>query len=219
METLTHEEIRVLGCLIEKQLTTPAYYPMSLNAVMQACNQKTNRHPVVEYDEETVGDALQGLREKQLAIKQFSSDARVPKHRHEFPARFDLNSRETALLCVLLLRGAQTPGELRQRTGRMTEFESLDQVEETLAGLIQREPAPLAVRLPRLPGSREYRYMHLLGGTPDEALMSVEHDDVTSASGGSTSSRLRQLEDETQQLRSELENLKQEFEQWKKQFE
>ena len=149
---LTDIETRVLGSLIEKQVTTPEYYPLTLNALTLACNQKNNRHPVTSYSENQVAAALESLREKNLTYVFYGSTSRVPKYKHVMPEVMHLNHAETALMCVLMLRGAQTLGELRGSASRLHEFSSLEEVEETLNGLISREPESLVARLPRQPG-------------------------------------------------------------------
>src|SRR5437879_9693253 len=163
-QKLTAVEVRVLGSLIEKEITTPDYYPLTLNALTNACNQISNRDPVVSFDEQTVMRALDSLREKKLAYVFHGSESRVPKYGHLFPEAFDLAPPEVAVLCVLLLRGPQTPGEIRGRTGRLHEFASLSEVETTLHELSIKEPQPLVLKLPRQTGSRESRYAHLLSG-------------------------------------------------------
>ena len=161
---LTSTEIRVLGSLIEKDITTPDYYPLSLNALVNACNQKNNREPVTTLDEASVRDALTTLQEKRLAGPAGGADSRVAKYEHRLQEVFNFDRREIAVLCVLLLRGPQTPGELRGRTERMYHFEALDDVIGTLDRLGKREP-PLSAVLPRQPGTKESRYMHLFPGT------------------------------------------------------
>src|SRR5919206_5010674 len=156
-------EARVLGSLVEKDITTPDYYPLSLNALVNACNQKSSRDPIMNLDENAVRDALSSLGAKRLAGPVSSADSRVPKYEHRLQEVFNLGRPETALLCVLLLRGAQTPGELRGRTERMYQFAELGDVFSALQRLSQREP-PLVKVLPRQPGTKEARYMHLLGG-------------------------------------------------------
>src|SRR5258705_13169518 len=157
---LSESEVRVLACLIEKESTTPEYYPLSLNALTLACNQKTNRDPVVSYDDDTVSDALDSLRDKRLA-RQASAQSRVAKYEHSILERFNLGRRELALLCTLMLRGPQTVGELRDRSERMRAFSDVEEVDACLETLMHWEP-PLATRLPRQPGMKEPRYMHLL---------------------------------------------------------
>jgi uncharacterized protein YceH (UPF0502 family) len=163
MEPLTPEEIRVLGCLAEKQLTTPDNYPLTQNALMAACNQLSNRHPVVSYDDNTVRLTLTSLRTKQLARIVHIPGSRAPKHRHVLDETLELDRGELALMAVLALRGPQTAGELRSRTERMHDFAGSSEVEETLERLAER-PEPLVVRLERQPGQKESRYAHLLGG-------------------------------------------------------
>ena len=148
-DVLTDIETRVLGALVEKQLSTPEYYPLTLNALTLACNQKNNRHPVTAYSENEVGNAVERLREKNLIYVFYGSTSRVPKYKHVMPEVLHTNAAETALMCVLLLRGPQTPGELRGNAARLYEFSGLDEVEQTLTGLISHEPDTLVTRLPR----------------------------------------------------------------------
>src|SRR6185295_15036138 len=168
---LTEVELRVLGSLIEKQITTPEYYPLTLNALTLACNQKNNRHPVTGYDEQIVADAVESLRVKNLAYVFYGSNSRVPKYKHVMAEIFHLSHPELSLMCLLMLRGPQTPGELHSRSGRMFDFKGLEDVEETINLLIAKDPEPLVVRLPRQPGQKETRFAHLLSGEIDvEAL-------------------------------------------------
>jgi len=160
---LTPAEARVLGALVEKEVTTPDSYPLSLNALINACNQRTNREPVTDLDEEAVRQALHGLEDMQLAGRARSADGRVTKYEHWLGEAFNFNRAETALLCVLLLRGPQTPGELRSRTERLHRFDEIGEVLAGLQKLMEREPA-LAAVLPRQPGTKESRYAHLLSG-------------------------------------------------------
>ena len=212
-EPLTEIEARILGSLVEKQLTTPEYYPLTLNALIAACNQKTNREPVVNYDEQTVSRTLDELRDKNLVYVFYGSTSRVPKYKHMLPQVFELEPSETAVICVLMLRGAQTIGELRERTGRLYEFSGLQEVNETLENLIKRDE-PLVVRLERQAGQKEARYAHLLSGEvtsyapPEKVLRSAASDE-----------RVEKLEQEIERLRSDLDNFRQEFEEFKKQFE
>src|SRR5205085_5646765 len=156
-------EVRVVGSLVEKQMATPEYYPLTLNALVNACNQLTGREPVVAYDERTVARALETLREKQLVWQVATAGGRVPKYEHRLSEKFSLAEQETAALAVLMLRGPQTVGEIKGRTGRMYEFAELSEVEMTLESLMIAEP-PLVMRLPRQPGTKESRYAHLLAG-------------------------------------------------------
>src|ERR1700736_3677542 len=160
---LNEVETRVLGSLVEKDVTTPDYYPLSLNALVNAGNQKSNRDPLMNLDEDAVRQALHGLNEKHLAGATSSTDSRVTKYEHRLQEAFNFNRLETALLCVLLLRGPQTPGELRARAERMHRFDDLSEVHSTLQRLMKREP-PLVKVLPRQPGTKEARYAHLLSG-------------------------------------------------------
>jgi uncharacterized protein YceH (UPF0502 family) len=210
---LTETEARIVGSLIEKQLTTPEYYPLTLNALVAACNQKTNREPVTNYDEQTVTGALDDLRDKNIVYVFYGSTSRVPKYKHILPDVLELEPSETAVMCVLMLRGPQTIGELRERTGRLYDFRDLNDVNETLESLIKREE-PLITRLERAPGQKEARYAHLLCGevtsyTPPERV----------SRGGANDERIEKLEQEIESLKTELSAFRQEFEDFKKQFE
>src|SRR5262245_31849446 len=158
---LTPAEVRVLGSLIEKQITTPDYYPLTLNALTNACNQLSNRDPVVAFDEQTVVRALDGLREKRLATLFSGAESRVAKYKHTLNDALLLTPAEVALLCILMLRGPQTLGELRTRSERLYRFEAMSEVEETLSALAARLPQPLVARLPRQPGTKESRFAQL----------------------------------------------------------
>jgi uncharacterized protein len=214
---LSEIETRVLGSLIEKDVTTPDYYPLSLNALVNACNQKNNRDPVMTLDEGSVRDALASLQEKRLAGPASGADSRVTKFEHRLQEAFNFDRREVAVVCVLLLRGAQTPGELRGRTERMYRFEALDDVVSTLDRLAQREP-PLVRILPRQPGTKESRYMHLFSGEPAVSDM-VRATEVTAQGGGSTGDRLSRVEEEVASLRQELSEVQQRLAAFRKQFE
>ena len=214
MRILNDFEQRVLGCLVEKQISTPDYYPLTLNSLTNACNQKNHRDPVVSYNEADVERALTSLRGKQLAFLFEGAVARVPKFGHTFPKAYELDPAETAVLCVLILRGPQTPGELRSRTPHLHNFESLPAVEETIQRLATRDE-PLVVKLPRTPGMKESRYAHLLGGA-----IKFEPPAVTSDSESALATpillpvgedRLTKLETEVAALRKELEALKAEL--------
>ena len=210
---LTDIETRVLGSLIEKQVTTPEYYPLTLNALTLACNQKNNRHPVTSYTESQVADAVESLREKNLAYVYYGSTSRVPKYKHVVPEVMHLSPPETALMCVLMLRGAQTPGELRGSASRLHEFSGLEEVEAVLNGLISHEPEPLVVRLPRQPGQKEVRFAHLLSGEIDVEALASEPERPSRQSG------VERLEQKVDALTAEVERLKDQFEQFRKQFE
>ena len=215
---LTAEEARVLGVLVEKQITTPEYYPLSLHALTAACNQKNNRDPVTAFDERTVVRALDELREKRLASLISEAGARVPKYRHAFPETFGLDALDTALLCELLLRGPQTPGELRQRAARMVEIADPAQVETALEALIAVKH--LVVKLPRQPGRKECRYQHTLCGVPalDVAEPSVPAEPARLAVAAENE-RLAKLEAESAALRADLDALRAQFAEFRKQFE
>jgi uncharacterized protein YceH (UPF0502 family) len=209
-------EARVLGALIEKDITTPDYYPLSLNALVNACNQKNNREPVMTLDEASVRDALATLQEKRMAGPASGADSRVTKYEHRLQEVFNFDRREIAIVCVLLLRGPQTPGELRGRTDRMYHFEALDDVVSTLDRLAQRQP-PLARILPRQPGTKESRYTHLFSGEPPEE--DVARTQSTATAGASTADRLTLLETEVARLREELSEVHQQLAAFRKQFE
>lgn len=216
---LNEFEVRVLGALVEKQLATPDYYPMTVNGLIQACNQKTQRDPVVAYDESTVQRALNSLREKKLVYTFHGSEARAVKYGHVFPKSYDLDPEETAILCVLMLRGPQTPGELRTRTAHLHGFESLPQVETVLAALTSR-PEPLVARLARLPNARESRYAHCLSG-PVETEAQLDPPPPRTRGHEETGLALRctRLEEEVAQLRAEVGRLTTLFEEFRRQFE
>ena len=220
MPILNEYELRVLGALVEKQIATPDYYPMTINALTNACNQKNHRDPVTSFDEATVVRALDTLREKNLTYVFHGSDARVPKYGHLFSKVYDLNPQETAVLIVLMLRGPQTPGELRSRTPHLMTFDSLSQVEETLQNLSVRDDA-LVIKLPRLPGTKEARYAHQLSGPVDlEEFATVSAPEpVRSSSRSGDHERVAKLEAEMETLRQELNELKTQFAAFKKQFE
>src|SRR5687767_12816969 len=211
-------EIRVLGALVEKQVTTPEYYPLTLNALTLACNQKNNRHPVTSYSENEVANALETLREKSLTYVFHGSTSRVPKYKHVVPEVMHLNPAETALMCALMLRGPQTLGELRSNAGRFHEFSGLDEVDETLNGLAVREPEPLVVRLQRQPGQKEARVAHLLSGDPPEEIIS-ESATPRASSRQNERERIESLEQSVASLTEEVKNLQQQFSDFKKQFE
>ena len=214
---LNQVEVRVLGALVEKDTTTPDYYPLSLNALVNACNQKNNRDPVMSLDENQVRDALSGLQQMKLAGPASGADSRVTKYEHRLQDVFNFSRGETAVMCVLLLRGAQTPGELRGRTERMHRFEDLEAVQASLQKLMQREP-PLVVMLPRQPGTKESRYAHLLSGE-----INLEETASGSAPAALVSQgdqeRITSLEEQVADLEREISDLKQTVEAFRKQFE
>jgi uncharacterized protein YceH (UPF0502 family) len=211
---LNEVEVRVLGSLVEKEITTPDYYPLSLNALINACNQKSNREPTMDLDEATVRQGLYDLQDKGLAGPASGADSRVTKYEHRLES-FNFSRREIAILCVLLLRGPQTPGELRGRTERMYRFEDLEQVLSGLHQLAERDPA-LVKMLPRQPGTKEARYAHLLAGDVIEFESPTVPQSSTS-SGEAT--RLTQLETEVSTLKDEIASIKQQFAEFRKQFD
>jgi uncharacterized protein len=218
---LTEIETRVLGSLIEKDITTPDYYPLSLNALVNACNQKNNRDPVMALDENAVRDALASLQEKRMAGPASGADSRVTKFEHRLQEVFNFDRREIAIMCVLLLRGPQTPGELRSRTDRMYHFEALDDIVATLDRLAHREP-PLAAILPRQPGTKESRYTHLFSGEPpelSEAGVVVGDSPARPAATPAATDRIARLEQEVAILRQELSEVQQQLASFRKQFE
>jgi len=208
---------RVLGSLVEKEITTPEYYPLSLNALANACNQKNNREPVTNLDEGEIRQALHRLEDFGLASAARGGESRVAKYEHHMQEVFNFTRGEIAVMCVLLLRGPQTPGELRGRTERMHRFEELSDVQSTLQRLMQRDP-PLAMVLPRQPGTKEARYMHLLSADLQELSLAIAPSSAI-ANHPEGNEPLMRLEDEVQQLRKEIADLKQQFESFRKGFE
>jgi uncharacterized protein len=205
---LNEKEIRVLGCLVEKEKTTPEYYPLTLNALVNACNQKSNRSPIVAYDETTVRQVLDALQEKKLTFTVYGGTNRVAKYEHGFSRAYGLSPEETAVLCELMVRGPQTAGEIRTHAERMHKFAQLGEVAGVLDGLSRREQ-PLVVLLPRQAGMKESRYAHLLAGEPQpqekQGVLTVEE-------------RVVELEKQAADLKSELDALKKEFISFKTQF-
>src|SRR5439155_6817905 len=213
---LSEIEVRVLGSLIEKDITTPDYYPLSLNALVNACNQKNNREPVMVLNEDSVRQALSTLQEKRMAGPAGGADSRVTKYEHRLQEIFNFDRRETAVICVLLLRGLQTPGELRGRTDRMYRFDALDDVQATLHKLMDRQP-PLVRVLPRQPGTKESRYVHLFAGdtfpplTPETANSRVRTE-------SSDEQRIANLEAEVAALKRDFHELKRQVSEFTEQF-
>jgi len=219
---LNDVEVRVVGSLAEKQVTTPDYYPLTLNALAHACNQISNREPVVNYDERTVADAVESLRAKNLVYIFYGAESRVPKYKHMMREVFALSPQELAAMCVLMLRGPQTVGEIRGRTGRLYEFADLPEVEATLEGLARRDE-PLVAKLPRQAGRKEARYAQLLSGRPEveeagdeQAAPAVARAATPRADGGE---RVARLEAEVEGLRGELAELRRQFDEFRRQFE
>lgn len=221
--SLSNDEARVLGALMEKEVTTPDYYPMTLNGLVNACNQKSCRDPVVSFDESTVALLVDSLRdEKGLAAMVSAAVSRVPKYKQRLTESYHFPPAERAILCELLLRGAQTPGELKNRADRMHHFASLDDVLAALKELETRADGPWVVQLPRQPGRKEARYMHLLCGMPDLEAMgddAVTGEVMTSTSAESPMERIKRLEEEVARLSGALAALEASFESFRKQFE
>ena len=208
-------EARIVGALMEKEKTTPEYYPLTLNALMRACNQKNNRDPVMDLDEKTIAGALDGLGfHKKVTKRVLSEDSRVPRYRHDATEVLNLASDEFAALCILLLRGPQTLGEIRGRTERLHLFENLEAVEAALQRLSERQ---LVKKLPRQMGRKEARYAHLLCGDIDPETIGIDEPAVIEIRADNE--RITSLEQEVQALKEELEHLKEQFAQFKQQFE
>jgi len=217
---LNEVECRVLGSLMEKEATTPEYYPLSLNALVNACNQKSNRDPAMNLDEGAVREALHYLEEQSLVRSVSPADSRVTKYEHRLQEAFNFYRHETAILCLLLLRGPQTPGELRSRSERIHSFDDLAAVQSSLQHLMKREP-PLVKPLPRQPGTKETRYAHLLSGDVVQAEPEPEahRAPLASAEHSLDRDRAEKLEEEIAALKNEIADLKQHFAQFRKQFE
>jgi uncharacterized protein YceH (UPF0502 family) len=214
---LNETEARVLGALLEKEITTPDYYPLSLNALVNACNQKSNRDPVMNLDEDSVRSALRALHDNSLARSVSASDSRVTKYEHRLQEAFNFDRREAAIFCELLLRGPQTPGELRSRAERMHHFDDLNEVQSALQHLMSREPALVKV-LARHPGTKESRYLHLLSGDVEPASSSAVHE-TPAVAGRENADKVSRLESEVAALRKDILDLKQQFAAFRKQFE
>lgn len=210
---LTPAEARVLGCLVEKEVTTPDYYPLSMNALINACNQRSNREPVMDIDEDDTRQALHGLEDKRLAGRARSADGRVTKYEHWLGEAFNFSRAETALICILLLRGPQTPGELRSRTERLHSFVEIGDVISGLQRLMEREP-PLVALLPRQPGAREARYAHLLSGPVESIPAEVAAHSATryAAATPEQDDRIAQLETTVTELQREVAALREKIE-------
>jgi hypothetical protein len=218
---LNETEVRVIGSLIEKQVTTPEYYPLTLKALTNACNQTSNREPVVSLDEKQVARALESLREKNLAYVFYGSDSRVPKYKQMMSDLYHLTPPERAVLCVLMLRGAQTVGELRGRTSRLYEFADLAEVEATLEALIARDDPPLVARLTRQAGQKEARFAHLLSGevTLTETPQSAPRTEPVMREVQAENERVARLEAQVETLRQQVAELRQQLDDFRKQFE
>jgi uncharacterized protein YceH (UPF0502 family) len=214
---LSEVDARVLGALLEKEITTPEYYPLSLNALVNACNQKSNRDPLMHLPEDAVRAALRVLQDNCLVRSVSAADSRVTKYEHRLQDAFNFDRREAAIMCELLLRGPQTPGELRGRAERMQHFDELGEVQSTLQHLMNREPALVKV-LARQPGTKESRYAHLLSGDVDTLASASAHDSPAPAKAGNQD-RVAQLESELAELRADVADLKQQFAIFRKQFD
>jgi uncharacterized protein YceH (UPF0502 family) len=212
---LTEEEVRVLGSLIEKQVTTPEYYPLTMKSLVAACNQRSNRHPVVSYDEQVAEQAMNGLRDKKLGWVIKKSDSRVLKYGHIFSEVFHLTPPQTAAMCVLMLRGPLTPGEIRSTAGRLYDFKDLAEVDDTLNGLINNDQGAMIVMIARQPGQKEARYAQLLAGEIDVNEIQTSASYYQPSSGPSVAG----MEEEISALRREIQDLRDEFYEFKKQFE
>jgi hypothetical protein len=216
---LSDVEVRILGCLIEKERTTPDYYPLTLKALTSACNQKSNREPVVSYEETTVVRGLESLQQKEMVQKIYKADSRVPKYQHVFSEKLGLSSGKTAVICVLMLRGPQTAGEVRGRSERLYSFEGLSEVDAVLTELMSAVD-PMVIKLPRQAGRKERRYVHLLSGAPE-----IQEVDLSAPEEAATkqvraeNERIEKLEHELSELRKEFDELKDEFNELRSQLE
>jgi uncharacterized protein YceH (UPF0502 family) len=213
---LNDVEVRVLGALIEKQVATPDYYPLTLNSLLAACNQRSNREPVVNYSDQTVLNAIETLRPKHLVYIYYASESRVPKYKHRMGDHFGLDARESAIMCVLMLRGPQTIGEIRTRTTRLHNFADLNEVKEVLDKLISREDEPLVAVLASQPGQKEVRYAHLLEGKP---VIPESRSTGQGTSGSSLAERVTELESIVTELREQVNELQSSLDTFRKQFE
>ena len=216
---LTENEIRVLGALIEKQITTPEYYPLTLNSLTAACNQKNNRNPVMSLAETDVERALDSLREKNLAYVFHGSTSRVPKYKHVAPEVLQLSPAELAAMCVLMLSGPQTVGEIRTRGSRLYDFKGMEEVDETVHALATRESEPMVVKLPRQPGQKDARFAHLLAGELAAEAIVESVAPSRPARREHEVDRVSNLEAQIQTLTKQIEGLTAQFEEFKKQFE
>ncbi len=215
---LDEREVRVLGSLVEKELTTPEYYPLSLNSLTAACNQKSNREPVMSLDESEVVRALDSLKSKHLVWKLDTAGGRVPKYEHNLRPHWELSDAEVSVLCVLLLRGPQTVGEIKNRTNRMYNFSGLEEVERVISQLSEREDGPFVVRLPLQPGRKEHRFMHLFSGEP-QIDMSIEPcAEPARVRVEQEQKRIADLEERVEQLEQQIGSLKQAFDSFREEF-
>jgi uncharacterized protein len=216
---LNEIEVRVLGCLIEKQVTTPEYYPLTLNALTLACNQKNNRNPLTSFTEPQVEQALDSLREKNLAYVFHGSSSRVPKYKHVAPEVLHLSPAELAVMCVLMLSGPQTLGEIRTRGSRLYDFTGLEEVDETLRSLSTKDTEPLVTKLPRQAGQKEARFAQLLSGEVNIEQLSPVETLSRPTRRSTDSQKVERLEQKVETLTTQLENLRRKFEEFRKQFD
>lgn len=216
MATLNETQIRVLGSLVEKQLTTPEYYPLTLNALAAACNQKSNRDPVMSLGETEIMTAVDRLRDINLVYLYYGTGSRAVKYKHMLPGVYELEPPDVAVMAVLMLRGPQTIGEIRERTGRLHEFGGLNEVQETLDGLTRRD-TPLIVKLERQAGQKEARFAHLLGGEIDVSKLAFAHEKPSAS--GADGNRIEKLEQEVERLSTELAEFRATFDEFRKQFD
>lgn len=216
LDPLSATEARIVGSLVEKQLTTPEYYPLTLNALTAACNQKSNRDPVMSLSETEIMTAIDSLRDKNLVYLYYGTGSRTVKYKHMLPSVYDLDDAGVAIVAVLLLRGPQTIGELRERTGRLHEFGGLNEVQESLDELTRRDE-PIVVKLERQPGQKEARYAHLLSGEVAQEAIAASPRPVASA--GESNERIEKLESEVETLRNELAEFRATFDEFRKQFD
>ena len=222
---LTDIEVRILGSLIEKEVTTPDNYPLSLNALTAACNQTSNRDPIMQLEESAISESIVALRRRSLVRAIQPSGSRVTKYSHLLGEALNLDARELAVLDVLMLRGPQTAGELNARTGRLAEFADIAQIETTLEGLSTRQPAALVLKLPRRAGQKEMRYAHLLGGTPAQSDVEESSESMTPAprrtasAGAADVGQIAMLEQAVEDLKSEVAKLRAQFEEFRSQFQ
>ena len=219
MITLTPVEARILGCLVEKERTTPDQYPLSMNSLITACNQKTSRHPVMELDETEVSNCIYDLREKSLVWQRASAGSRVAKYTHGLEEQLGLSDAALSLLAVLMLRGPQTAAELKAHTQRLCSFSSVPEVDEVMEQLIRNQNGAMAVRLPRQPGQKEERYAHLLCGEPDTSVPDIPARAPRSTSPAVDPEQIGRLENEIAELKSQMEDLQQQFDTFRSQFD
>lgn len=216
---LSPHEVRILGSLVEKELTTPEYYPLTINSLTAACNQKSNRNPVMTLSENDVRKAIDLLREKTLAWQMNLTGSRVPKFEHNLPAKFGFTQQESSVLCVMMLRGPCTPGEIRVCSGRMYAFKDLIEVEKTLQGLTEKENGPFVEKLPILPGKKEHRFAHLFSGEVKPGTADAFSFEGVPSLKQSPDERIAALEERITTMADEFSDMKRAFEEFKKSFD